>query len=75
MKKIMLLVSLFCLAVPAAQAAVQGREVNYQADGYTKANTTSRAKARPTGSANMVSIILTQRLLELVVKVVEGAVE
>ncbi len=35
MKKIMLLVSLFCLAVPAAQAAVQGKEVNYQANGTT----------------------------------------
>ncbi|HEU0283349.1 MAG TPA: dienelactone hydrolase family protein, partial [Gallionella sp.] len=35
MKKIMLLVSLFCLAVPAAQAAVQGKEVSYQANGTT----------------------------------------
>ncbi len=35
MEKIMLLVSLFYLAVPAAQAAVQGREVSYQADGTT----------------------------------------
>lgn len=35
MKKIMLLVSLFCLAVPAAQAAVQGKEVSYRANGTT----------------------------------------
>lgn len=35
MKKIMLLVSLFCLAAPATQAAVQGKEVNYQANGTT----------------------------------------
>lgn len=35
MKKIMLLVSLFCLTAPAAQAAVQGKEVSYQANGTT----------------------------------------
>lgn len=35
MKNIMLLVSLFCAAIPAAQAAVQGREVSYQANGTT----------------------------------------
>lgn len=35
MKNFMLLVSLFCLAAPAAQAAVQGREVSYRADGTT----------------------------------------
>lgn len=35
MKKIMLLVSLFCLAVPATQAAVQGKEVSYRANGTT----------------------------------------
>lgn len=35
MKTIMLLVSLFCLAAPMAQAAVQGREVSYEADGAT----------------------------------------
>ncbi len=35
MKKFMMLVSLFCLAVPAAQAAVQGKEVSYQANGTT----------------------------------------
>lgn len=35
MKKIALLFSLCCLAVSAAQAAVQGREVSYSADGTT----------------------------------------
>lgn len=35
MKKIALLFSLCCLAVSAAQAAVQGREVSYEADGTT----------------------------------------
>lgn len=35
MKKIALLFSLCCLAVSAAQAAVQGREVSYRADGAT----------------------------------------
>lgn len=35
MEKVILLVSLFCLAAPAAQAAVQGRDVSYQADGTT----------------------------------------
>lgn len=35
MGKIMMLVSLFCLAMPVAQAAVQGREVSYEADGTT----------------------------------------
>lgn len=33
MKNVMLLVALFCLAAPLAQAAVQGREVNYRANG------------------------------------------
>ena len=35
MEKVVLLVSLFCLAAPAAQATVQGREVSYQANGTT----------------------------------------
>jgi dienelactone hydrolase len=35
MKKLALLFSLCCLAVSAAQAAVQGREVSYEADGTT----------------------------------------
>lgn len=35
MKNIMMLVSLFCLAAPAAQAAVQGKEVSYRANGTT----------------------------------------
>jgi len=35
MKNIMLLVSLFCLTASAAQAAVQGKEVSYRADGTT----------------------------------------
>ena len=35
MEKVILLVSLFCLAAPAAQATVQGREVSYQANGTT----------------------------------------
>ncbi|MBK9160518.1 MAG: dienelactone hydrolase family protein [Nitrosomonadales bacterium] len=35
MKKILLLVALFCLAVPPVQAAVQGREVTYRAQGTT----------------------------------------
>lgn len=35
MKKIALLFSLCCLVVSAAQAAVQGREVSYEADGTT----------------------------------------
>lgn len=35
MKKIALLISLCCMAVSAAQAAVQGKEVSYRADGTT----------------------------------------
>lgn len=35
MKKIMMLIALFCLAVPAAQAVVQGKEVSYRANGTT----------------------------------------
>ena len=35
MEKIILLVSLFCWVIPAAQAAVQGKEVSYQANGTT----------------------------------------
>src|SRR5574340_610946 len=35
MNKIMMLVALFCLAAPAAQAAVQGKEVSYRANGTT----------------------------------------
>lgn len=35
MEKVILLVSLFCLAAPAAQAIVQGREVSYRANGTT----------------------------------------
>lgn len=35
MEKVILLVSLFCLAAPVAQAAVQGREISYQANGTT----------------------------------------
>lgn len=35
MKKIILFLSLWCLAGPVAQAAVQGKEVSYQADGTT----------------------------------------
>lgn len=41
MKKIALLFSLCCLAVSAAQAAVQGREVSYSADGTTLKGHTS----------------------------------
>src|SRR5574340_1053795 len=35
MNKIMMLIALFCLAVPLAQAAVQGKEVSYRANGTT----------------------------------------
>src|SRR4030067_1810886 len=35
MKKFLLVMSLFCWAGPGAQAAVQGKEVSYQANGTT----------------------------------------
>ena len=35
MKKFLLVMSIFCLAGPVAQAAVQGKEVSYQANGTT----------------------------------------